>query len=82
MALQDKLDAYKKGFKKKAPPEALDIMHRAQEALEQSGILGKALATGDFAPDFMLKNYDGKEVRLSGLLASGPVVLGFYRGRW
>ena len=34
------------------------------------------------APDFSLPNVRGEEVRLSQLLAKGPVVLTFYRGGW
>ena len=39
MSLQEKLDAYKAGMVKKAPKEALDIMHRATEDLRNSAIL-------------------------------------------
>jgi peroxiredoxin len=35
MSLQEKLDAYKAGMVKKAPKEALDIMHRATEDLRK-----------------------------------------------
>jgi peroxiredoxin len=41
-----------------------------------------ALAVGDRAPDFELRNAMGDEVRLSELLTRGPVVLSFYRGAW
>jgi peroxiredoxin Q/BCP len=36
------------------------------------------LSTGDQAPDFTLSDQSGQQVSLSGLLASGPVVLFFY----
>ena len=36
------------------------------------------LTTGDFAPDFALPDQTGTVVRLSELLAKGPVVLFFY----
>ncbi len=36
------------------------------------------LSTGDTAPDFTLKDQSGADVRLSDLLAKGPVVLFFY----
>ncbi len=35
MSFQEKLDAYKAGMVKKAPKEALDIMHRATEDLRK-----------------------------------------------
>jgi peroxiredoxin len=40
------------------------------------------LKVGDTAPDFTLPAAGGETVRLSTLLASGPVVLTFYRGAW
>ena len=44
--------------------------------------VGTALAVGDRAPDFELPDIDGGTVRLTDLLAQGPVVLTFYRGAW
>ncbi len=41
-----------------------------------------AVAVGDRAPDFMLKDQDGKDVRLSDLTDQGRVVLIFFRGRY
>jgi len=42
-------------------------------------LLGTApLKVGDRAPDFTLPDTEGKQVRLSNLLASGPVILAFY----
>jgi peroxiredoxin Q/BCP len=36
------------------------------------------LKVGDIAPDFSLPDHAGREVRLSALLAQGPVLLYFY----
>lgn len=44
--------------------------------------VGGALGVGQRAPDFALPDIDGGTVRLSDLLANGPVVLTFYRGAW
>lgn len=41
-----------------------------------------AVAVGDRAPDFMLKDQDGKNVRLSDLTEQGRVVLIFFRGKY
>ncbi len=82
MKLQEKLDAYKKGFLKKVPADALSIMKQATEDLRNSGIMDQTVKVGQKAPDFELKNVDGKNVVLSELLKKGAVVLGFYRGRW
>jgi hypothetical protein len=82
MKLQERLDALKKSFEAKAPKDVLDIMHRATEDLRNSEILRRALKVGDKAPDFSLRNTSGQGVTLTQLLSNGPVVLGFYRGRW
>lgn len=42
-------------------------------------LLGSAaLKVGDKAPEFTLTDTDGNPVRLSGLLAEGPVILAFF----
>jgi peroxiredoxin Q/BCP len=40
------------------------------------------LAAGSIAPDFELSDSSGTPHRLSDLVARGPVILLFYRGRW
>jgi hypothetical protein len=40
------------------------------------------LARNDLAPGFTLPSQDGAPVSLAGALATGPVVLVFYRGFW
>lgn len=42
----------------------------------------QGLRPGDKAPDFTLKDQNGKEVNLYQLLKKGPVVLNWYRGGW
>lgn len=82
MQLQEKMDAYKKDFEAKAPAAALEVMHRATEALAESGILSRAIKVGDKAPDFVLRDTNDQDVSLDNLLDHGPVVLSIYRGRW
>lgn len=82
MKLQEKMAEYKKDFESQAPKEALEVMHAATERLKDSGILERTVKAGDKAPDFTLENTEGQKVALGQLLASGPVVLGFYRGQW
>lgn len=41
-----------------------------------------AVAVGDRAPDFMLKDQNGNDVRLSDLTDQGRVVLIFFRGKY
>ena len=82
MGLQEKLTRLRKGFEAQAPKEVVEIMHRATNDLEKSGILDGTVKVGDQAPDFFLKNADGQEFSLKDLLSHGPVVLSFYRGKW
>jgi peroxiredoxin len=57
------------------------VMERAAEDLA-AAMPEPGLAVGAQAPDFSLPNAFGERVRLSDLLAAGPVVLTFYRGAW
>src|SRR6185436_6073277 len=50
--------------------------------LIDEGTAADALKAGDKLPDFMLASAEGHFVRSQELLAKGPVVLSFYRGRW
>jgi hypothetical protein len=82
MTLKQKIEAYKEGFKKQAPQEAQEIMHRATNDLQNSPQMINTIKVGDMAPDFSLKNTANNDMVLSDLLDRGPVVLSFYRGRW
>ena len=82
MGLQEKLNAYKEGMVKKAPKEALEIMHRATEDLRNSKIMEGVVNVGDPAPEFELQNVAGELIRLKDLITGGPLVLSFYRGKW
>lgn len=42
----------------------------------------RALKPGDKCPDFAMPSADGAIVTLASLLARGPLVLSFYRGKW
>jgi len=57
-------------------------MHRATEELRASGILDRALKPGDPMPAFRLANTRGETVDSAGLLKNGPLVVGFFRGKW
>ena len=82
MSLNEKLDAKKEAFQSSAPAEALQVMGRALKELNESGIMDRVVAEGNRAPDFSLVSAGGERVDLAQRLATGPVVLGFYRGRW
>ena len=82
MDLQKRLDAKRQEFESSAPEEVLSVMNRATEHLRNSGMLNRAMGVGSRAPDFTLNNSGGKPVHLGSVLSRGPVILGFYRGRW
>ena len=82
MTLQEKLDTMREASKTRIPPEARAIMQRSIDDLRVSGIMNRVARVGQTAPDFTLPNADGRSVSLKELLARGPVVLSFYRGRW
>jgi hypothetical protein len=82
MTLKEQLDELKAKSAARVPPETREVMRRAVEDLRRSGLADRALKVGDRVPDFTLPDEDGRPVRLAGLLARGPVVLSFYRGRW
>lgn len=83
MPLQDKLDAVKAEFETNmAPSEVVAVLHRATDELIAANAPGKALKAGDRAPEFTLPDTDGKLVSSRDLLASGPLVITFYRGVW
>lgn len=52
------------------------------ELITSSGILDQALKVGDIIPNFILPNAFGQPIDLQKLLASGPVVISFFRGSW
>jgi peroxiredoxin len=67
---------------KYVPAEIRAIHARAVEELKQSGIVERVLQPGSKAPSFELPDHNGKLVRSSDLLAAGPLVICFIRGRW
>jgi hypothetical protein len=82
MSLQEALREFKAGVVAKLPAEDVALMDEATEELIRSGIAAKAKRVGEMAPDFTLPNTSGELVKLSDLLAQGPVVVTFYRGTW
>jgi peroxiredoxin len=82
MSLKAELDAFRSEFMANVAPEIRDAMVLADMELAASGIAQRALKAGDHAPDFRLPDARGGHVRLKDLLATGPVVLSFYRGGW
>ena len=82
MTLQDKLDDITAQTRNLVQPERLELNERAIAELFASGIEDKLLKAGEPAPAFALPDANGKLVRSADLLALGPLVVCFFRGRW
>jgi peroxiredoxin len=82
MTLQDKLDDITAQTRNLVQPERLELNERAIAELFASGIEDKLLKAGETAPAFALPDANGKLVRSTDLLALGPLVVCFFRGRW
>lgn len=82
MGLRDDLAAFRREFTRTAPAGRPALYEAKVAELRASFAADEAVAVGDAAPDFALPDARGQEVVLSARLASGPVVLTFYRGGW
>lgn len=80
--LQDQLDAITANTRSLVQPERLAIGERAIEELLLSGIEKRVLPVGATIPDFALPDSSGRIVRSADLLALGPLIVNFFRGRW
>lgn len=67
---------------KYVPAETRAIHARAVADLKEKRLAANILPVGAKAPEFTLHDQDGKTVSSTGLLARGPLVLCFIRGRW
>lgn len=79
--LREQTDA-KIAFGRQNNPE---FMKGVDEIIEEARAFEKgknALKVGEQAPDFELPDALGNQIKLSGLLENGAVVVTFYRGSW
>jgi len=75
--------AERKDLIAKYVPADIQAIHvRAVAELKRSGIAERTFQPGSKAPSFDLTDHNGKLVRSSDLLATGPLVICFIRGRW
>jgi peroxiredoxin len=81
-SLQDQLDEITANTRQLVQAERLAIGERAVEELFATGIGESILPVGAVAPEFALKDARGKLVRSADMLALGPLVIKFFRGRW
>jgi peroxiredoxin len=82
-SLQDELDRITQNTRALVQPERLAVSERQTAELFATGIEDRILRAGARAPEFTLGDaLTGKPVCSADLLALGPLVIKFFRGRW
>ena len=82
-SLQDQLDQITQNTRALVQPERLAFSERTIAELFATGIEERVVQPGAPAPNFVLKDArTGKPVSSTDLLALGPLVIKFFRGRW
>jgi peroxiredoxin len=81
--LQPQLDHITTQTRALVQPERLAITDNSVQSLLDSGLESRILPVGATAPSFALPDaINGKLIRSSDLLAVGPLIITFFRGRW
>lgn len=80
--LQDKLDEITAKTRELVPAARLAISERSVEELFATGIEERILPVGSLAPEFALRDATGRIIRSQDMLALGPLIINFFRGRW
>lgn len=82
-SLQDELDRITQNTRALVQPERLAVSEQQTAELFATGIEDRILPVGAKAPEFALPDaLTGKLVNSADLLALGPLVVKFFRGRW
>jgi peroxiredoxin len=82
MRLQDELDALRDKCYENTPPHIRRVRQDAIDELVSLGAAERAIHAGDHAPEFRLRDPDGKAISFYAVLNNGPVLIVFYRGGW
>jgi peroxiredoxin len=83
ISLQDQLDRITQNTRALVQPDRLAVSEKATEDLFNTGIEDRSLKAGAQAPAFTLEDaLTHKPVSSADLLALGPLVINFFRGRW
>lgn len=80
--LREELDERRTLMRQFVPKATQAINDRATEEFRQSGLAQRALKVGDKVPGFSLSDVNGRQVDSQQLLANGPLIVTFIRGRW
>ncbi len=82
MSLKSELKTLQARLESGRPADVVATMHRAVEELRASGAADRVLKVGEKAPEFVLPNAAEQLSDSRALLAKGPLIVTFYRGRW
>ncbi|WP_375161219.1 peroxiredoxin-like family protein [Bradyrhizobium sp. RDT46] len=80
MSLQTELDTFKTSWRERVGAETAKLVDDDNAALQS--LADRALKTGAQFPKRQLPNQIGGTTDLGALIASGPLVVTFYRGGW
>ena len=82
MTLAETLKEIRNDAPSRLGPDFLAAAERSVRELRESGIVERLAKIGELAPAFEALNARGESIRLTDLIAKGPVVISFYRGGW
>ncbi|KFY80024.1 hypothetical protein V499_01069 [Pseudogymnoascus sp. VKM F-103] len=82
MALNQELSALKSSFHGTVPKEVSQVILKSAEELQSIFDSTKVVQVGAELPSFTMPDATGKSITSSSLLASGPILISFYRGDW
>src|SRR5690242_16172915 len=80
--LREELDERRLNMRRFVPKATQAINDRAVEEFRAAKLAERALKVDDKAPVFVLPDVNGKPVSSADLLAHGPLIVTFIRGRW
>ena len=80
--LNQKIRETIQAFRTSLPSELSALIEQGAGEISALDIVEKALRPGDRAPEFELQDRTGTTHRLADYLATGPLVVTFYRGVW
>lgn len=81
-SLREELDERRLNMRRFVPKATQAVNDRAVEEFRAAKLADAALKVGDRAPEFLLPDVNGNPVSSKQLLAGGPLIVTFIRGRW
>ncbi len=82
MSLQSELQTFQTSWRERVGDEVAALVSAANDRLAANGLFTRVRKAGDRFPDAVLPDHTGRAVRIAERLASGPLVISFYRGGW